>query len=726
MTHPTLTARLLVTSAFLPLLLQTPAAEAQRTRTPAPRATTQQGYQLTFVDADAKRVAEAVLGAMLGVDYSIDPEVSGTVTLRTASPVPRDQLLPLLESALRPAGAVVVVEGGRYRVMPRAAARGQAPLTGQMGGAPRNGPSPTTGGPLGEPGMPDVGDVTPGFATEVIPLRAASAEQIGRMITQFLGEGVVGAVEPGQNRITITGSAEERRAARQIIARFDVDTLADMQFDLVRLETVDAGTLASELRRIFQPPYDIIGSRVRVIPLPRLRSILLVAQDRGDIDRVRPWITRLDSGAAGRRRLYSYVVQNGRARDVARILQRVLGMGGDSSTDEATGQNPAQSPAANLSDSFGTTGGAGTSGGTARTPPTLTANADAHARDTDRTDNATAQPRSGGPRVIASDETNSLLIYADGEEYEFIRDALSRLDQPVPQVLIEAVLAEVTLTRDLRYGVNFNVFSGNWTGTNSSSSGRTPASVFPGFSVNWVGSSAAAVLNTLQSRTNVRVLSSPKLVVLNNQTATLQVGDQVPIVTQQVQGVSAPGAPIVNNVEMRDTGVILRVTPRVNESGTVTLDINQEVSDVARTTTSGINSPTIQQRRIASVVATRSGEMVALGGLIRDRTVEGRAGIPLLSQIPIVGGLFGNHSREGTRTELIILLTPTVIRAPQDAQGVVRQLIDALDRAGPLVESGIARQLGGQGVLRVEGEPAPSTPTATIPDIGQAPPPPGR
>jgi general secretion pathway protein D len=308
---------------------------------------------------------------------------------------------------------------------------------------------------------------------------------------------------------------------------------------------------------------------------------------------------------------------------------------------------------------------------------------------------ATREPARRGPRVIASDETNSLLIYADGEEYEFIRDALSRLDQPVPQVLIEAILAEVTLTRDLQYGVNFRALSGDFTGTNTATASGTPASVFPGFSVSWVGNSASAVLNSLQSRTNVRVLSAPKLVVLNNQTATLQVGDQVPIIVQQVQSVAAPGAPVVNNVELRDTGVILRVTPRVNDSGTVTLDISQEVSDVARTTTSGINSPTIQQRRIASVVATRSGEMVALGGLIRDRTVSGRSGIPLLSQIPILGGLFGNHSNEGSRTELIILLTPTVIRAPQDSQAIVHQLIDGLDSAGPIVNRALENQVGG-------------------------------
>lgn len=627
---------------------------AQERRSQA-RGAPEDGYTLAFVDADARRVIDAVLGAMLGADYSVDPAVQGAITLRTAQPVPRSQLVPLLEEALRAVNAVIIIDNGRYRVLARDAARAQAPLSGSM--------APSIAGPAGG-AVPDIGDVTPGFATEVVTLRSASAPQIARLIEQFVGEGVVANVEPQLNRIAISGSAAERTAARQLIARFDVDTLAGMQFELVRLENVDAETLAGELEAIFQPPYDIIGSRVRVLPLPRLRSLLLIASERSDIARVQPWIARLDSGVAGKRRLYSYAVQNGRARDMATILSRVLGTaddGGDGAAPESTSPVEREVDAASSGSDDAPRAG--------------------------RRGAGTADDRGGrSPRVIASDETNSLLIYADGEEYEFIRDALSRLDQPVPQVLIEAVLAEVTLTRDLQYGVNFRALEGDFTAANSSTASGTPASIFPGFSVNWVGTSASAVLNALQSRTNVRVLSSPKLVVLNNQTATLQVGDQVPIVTQQVQSVAAPGAPVVNNIELRDTGVILRVTPRVNESGTVTLDISQEVSDVARTTTSGINSPTIQQRRLASVVATRSGEMVALGGLIRDRTVEGRSGIPLLSQIPVIGGIFGSQTREGSRTELIILLTPTVIRAPQDNAAIVRELIDAMDGAGAIAE----------------------------------------
>jgi general secretion pathway protein D len=469
--------------------------------------------------------------------------------------------------------------------------------------------------------------------------------------------------------VIIRGSSEERAAARQLIERFDVDTLADMNFQLFRLENVDADTLLSELERIFAPPYDIIGSRVRIVPLGRLRSVLAIANDRADIARIEPWIRRLDAGGSGKRKLYSYVVQNGRARDLAAALQLVLGSGGGEQNVDGSPTPPSQQQPPIVSE-------------LGRSEPS-----EAIAPQSPLPGSSTPVLAGGaGPRVVPNEPNNSLLIYANGEEYEFIREALDKLDQPVAQVLIEATLAEVTLSNDLRFGVNFRVFDGNDSVTNSGTGGGTPASVFPGFSVSVIGSTASAVLNTLQSKTNIRVLSAPKLIVLNNQTATLQVGDQVPIVIQQAQSVAAPGAPIVNTIELRDTGVILKVTPRVNDSGTITLDITQEVSDVAETTSSGINSPTIQQRRLATTVSTRTGQMIALGGLIRDRTSRTKSGIPLLSQIPIVGALFGQHVNTGSRTELIMLLTPTIIRSPDEVRAIVDTLIDGLDATKPLLE----------------------------------------
>jgi general secretion pathway protein D len=629
---------------------------------PNVRYDTREGYNLAFVDADVKRVADAILGSMLGVDYSVDPEVTGNITLRTPKPVTKESLVPMLEQALQAVDAVIVRQGDGYRIVSRKQARTRAPVSSAGGG----------------------GAASPaGYTSEIVTLRYASAREMAKLLEQFLGEETVGASNDALNQIIITGTGNERQAARDIITRFDVDVLASMVYETYRLDNVDPASLIAELRKIFQPPYDIIGTRVRAVPLPRLKSIMLIAAERADLNRIEPWIRRLDVGVSGKRRLYNYVVQNGRARDVATALQQVLGGSGSAPTVDS---GFAGAEGATSETETGTTSGSTVAPATSSVPYAPIGGGMAQGGY------AGSQT---GVRIVPNDHNNSLLIYADGEEYELMREALQSLDRPVAQVLIEATLAEVTLNNDLRYGVDFRTVSGNTSVTNVSNGSGTPSSSFPGFSLSIIGNSTQAILNTLQSKTNVRVLSAPKLMVLNNQTATLQVGDQVPVIVQQSQSVSAPGAPVVNTVDLRDTGVILKVTPRVNDSGTVTLDISQEVSDVAETTTSGINSPTIQQRRLSSTVATRSGQMVALGGLIRDRLVRTRSGLPVLSQIPIIGAAFGRTVDTGSKTELIILLTPTVVRAPEDARGIADQLIDSLDAARPLVDRAKARQVGG-------------------------------
>jgi general secretion pathway protein D len=656
---------------------------------PVAAAPARAGYNLAFVDADARHVVDAVLGDILHLNYSVDPKVTGSITLRTSAPVDRDGAVAMLEKALEPIGAVVVQSGGSYRVLPREGARATA--------------------------LMDAASDTPssGYSSEAVKLRYANPTQMAHLIEEFVGKEVVAGIDPSYNQILLAGSIDERSAALSIIKRFDVDTLSGSTFQLIKLENVDADALEAELRKIFQPPLDIIGSRVRIVPLPRLHSILAIAADASDIARIQPWIERLDAGGAStKRKLYSYSVQNGRARDLAASLQQVLGRA-SSLPDTTVAQsqatsNPLLDTTSTQGGGFGGGGGLGASGGLGMSGglggssianQTLEPSQAVGAEQSFGGGNAgpanaplaQGSQSDAGPRIVPVDSTNMLLIYANGEEHDFVMQALEQLDRPVPQIMIEATLAEVTLTNDLQYGVNWAVMAGNSTFTLSNTASATPASSFPGFSYGYIGKSVQAVLNTLQTKTNVRVLSAPKLMVLNNQTATLQVGDEVPVVTQQSQSTVASNAPLVNTVQMYDTGVILKVTPRVNDNGTVTLDIAQEVSEVSKTTTSGIDSPTISQRRLTSTIATRSGEMVALGGLIRENVTRSRQGIPVLSQIPVVGALFGQHTTNGDRTELIILLTPVVMRTPEDAHGAVDELLGRMQAVHPVLDDAIDR-----------------------------------
>jgi general secretion pathway protein D len=267
------------------------------------------------------------------------------------------------------------------------------------------------------------------------------------------------------------------------------------------------------------------------------------------------------------------------------------------------------------------------------------------------------------------------VIQAKPREYRKIRDALEKLDVLPLQVLIEATIAEITLNDQLRYGVEWFFRSGEFRFTQGSA--LQPPSLFPGFSALFSSDDVRVVLNALETVTDVDVISSPQLLVLDNQTARLQVGDQVPITTQQATSVGDADAPIVNSVELRDTGVILTVTPRVNANGLVILEIQQEVSDVVESaggTTSEQTTPTINQRQISSTVAVQSGETVALGGLITDDRERSRSGLPILSRIPILGALFGTRRNDYQRTELLVLLTPSVIGSQAEARAATDEL----------------------------------------------------
>ena len=199
------------------------------------------------------------------------------------------------------------------------------------------------------------------------------------------------------------------------------------------------------------------------------------------------------------------------------------------------------------------------------------------------------------------------------------------------------------------------------------------------------------ILQALSELTRVQVLSSPNLLVLNNQSARIQVGDQVPIATQSAVSTISPGAPQVNSIEYRDTGVILNITPRVNASGLVLLDMAEEVSNANTTTTSSISSPTISQRRVRSSVAVSDGQTIVLGGLIQDLRTQNKNGVPFLQDIPVLGWLFGTHSNGLTRTELIVLITPHVIRSSDDARAITQEL----RRAVPMTIPALSLRNGG-------------------------------
>ena len=601
-----------------------------------------EGLQLAFENVEIAVVAATVLGEGLGLSYSIDPAVKGTMTLQSTRPLARDDVLAALEAALRLQDVALVESAGAYRVVPmkdapRMVAGIRAPAAARL----------------------------PGYAVQIVPLQFVSAAEMEKILQPFAPQGAILRVDSSRNLLVLAASGADLAVLQDVIRTFDTDWLAGMSFGLYPLTYVDAPTLANELGEIFSDATSPLAGVVRLVPLARLNSILVITPQTRYLTDVETWIRRLDlGGTTPGRRIYVYDVQYGKAVDLATSLSKILTL--TPGTEAGGGGAPSASSSTNISRA--TLGTNSTTG----IGPSLAGSENDGARSTAAD---FAVPGGDTLKIVPNEETNALLIYATPSEFSVVDSALQRLDQPVRQVLIEASLAEVTLTDDLRYGVQWSYEGGDGPLILSESGSGGVAQRFPGFSYLFTGRpDIRAVLNAIESVTKVRVISSPKLLVLNNREAQLQIGDQVPVVTQSAVGTVAPDAPIVNSVSFRDTGVILRVTPRANKNGMVYLDIAQEISDVVPTTTSGIDSPTIQQRKLSTTVAVRDGETIALGGLIRERNSKSRSGVPLLSKIPALGALFRSTNDAQGRTELIMLITPRVLDSPTDTRPMLEDL----------------------------------------------------
>jgi general secretion pathway protein D len=557
-----------------------------------------------------------------------------------------------------------------------------------------------------------------GYVTRAVTPQYVAAADLQRVLEPLLPPGTTAQADPSRNLLIVTGTQDSVADILRDVSTFDVDYLRGMSFALLPLRNAQARDVAREVTTLLGSGRGALSGLVSVSAIERLNAVLVTAMQPSYIARVRAWVDRLDRGGTGTdQQLYVYRVQNGRAADLATVLRRALGLESSSSAAPAGGAaGPAGGPS-RLSDLSGGSAGSSSSsnalgrapavlldalpGAVAQSgPPTLAGQApptQAQAAPTpsaQTSGGAQAEAEQSGIRITADEINNALVIAATPDEYAHIAAALQKLDITPLQVVIDATIAEVDLTNQLNYGLQYYIQSGDFRAvlsnpsaaastatTAATTTGNSPISVFQGFSyvpglnLAVTGSSGSAViLQALSQLTRVQVLSSPNLLVLNNQPARIQVGDQVPIATASAVSTVTTGAPVVNSIEYRDTGVILGITPRVNASGLVLLDISEEVSNANSTTTSTISSPTISQRRVTSSIAVSDGQTIALGGLIQDSRSKGKNGVPFLQDIPVLGWLFGTHNDSLTRTELIVLITPHVVRSSDDARAVTDEL----------------------------------------------------
>jgi general secretion pathway protein D len=670
------------------------------------------GYDLNFENTPIATVAKVVLGDILNTGYVIDPRVQGTVSLVSVRPVPKSDIVFVLESALRLSGVVLVHEGAGYRLTPL----GDAVGTGRVDSA--------------------AASPEPGYGVSVVPLQFVSAPTILKLMDSFATKPGSVRADPTRNLLLIQGTGAERRTAVDTAMSFDVDWMRGQSVGIYPLTNSAPDPIITELEKIMDSgDSGLSQSVVKFQPISRLNAILVVSRKPALLHTAATWIRRLDHADTARTSVHVYRVKYGEARQIARVLTDMFVGGAGSSLDTADNQlapgsgYSATSSAERLSlntnspsssGGFGPRSQGGTSGGglsafgqpqgasgstlggsgqlgSGGQPGSSSPLGSAAGGGTGGTGN-TGQPVMQGVRITPDIVNNSLLIYADQSNYKIIESTLQQIDQPALQVAIDATIAEVTLTNELSYGVQvflrskgfgFPADRGSILNTQSAAApaatnsaagaaASTAASALinralPGFNF-LLGSEASpsAILDALHTVTSVKVLSNPSLVVINNQVATLQVGDVVPVSTGSATVLTTNNT-VVNTIDYRNTGIILHVSPRINVNGNVRLEVEQEISNVSPQSASSL-TPTVSERRVKSSISVASGQTVLLAGLISEQQNGTRDGVPLLDEIQGLGDAFSHQDKKGTRTELIIFIRPQIIRDGMDAHQVAEEL----------------------------------------------------
>lgn len=615
---------------------------------------TANGITINLINVPVASAAKVILGDYLAVRYSIDPSVdAGRITIQTPGPVSKHAAADLFQAALRSNNAALIGARGAYRIVPLDHANSGAALL-------VDGDDPSA---------------ALGSQVRVVQLKYVSASEIKRILDPISPRGGVVRTDDARNAITLSGSEQDINGMLEAISIFDVDVMRGMSFGIVPVKISQPSIIAEELRTIFASNKEgSMGGMVQFLPNKRLGAILVITPQRQYLSRAVTWIRRLDRQAEGsERQFYTYSVQNRRAKDLVDVLRSVFEGDNASGGQLASRSVAPQHQEASLQTQSTPQAAPQFGGGLVSRTSSAAAPLSSAARPEPSSTAQFGQSETDGAariKVVADDSKNAILIEATPTDYRRVMRLLGALDVMPNQVLIEATIAEITLKDDLKFGIRWFFKNGGSSYTFTDDIVGSVAQVFPGFSYAFKAANVAATLTALNGITDVNIISSPSLTVADNKTAQLQVGDQVPITTQSAVSVLTPGAPVVNSVSYKDTGVILSITPRINESGRVMLDIEQEVSTVTKTKSSTIDSPTISQRRVKTSVVVNNGEALALGGMMQDSRNVTRSQVPLLGDIPYIGSAFRMNENSFAKTELIILIAPHVIRNLNEARQV--------------------------------------------------------
>ncbi|WP_140719815.1 type II secretion system secretin GspD [Pseudomonas sp. Hp2] len=647
-----------------------------------------------FEGESLQAVVKAILGDMLGQNYVIAPGVQGTVTLATPKPVSPAQALNLLEMVLGWNNARMVYSGGRYNIVPADQA-----LAGTV--APSTAPA----------------SAARGFEVRVVPLKYISASEMKKVLEPYARPNAIVGVDSARNVITLGGTRAELENYLRTVEIFDVDWLSGMSVGVFPLESGKAEQVAADLEKVFgESSKTPSAGMFRFMPLENANAVLVITPQARYLDQIRDWLDRIDS-AGGGERLFSYELKYIKAKELADRLAEVFGSGG------GRGDSPASlmpGASAGMLFSGGSSREGNTSGGLSS--DSLDSNANEGLSFSSSSGSVgglgsgslqlptrsqgngavTLQIKGDTVGVAAVEETNALLVRSTPQAWKSIREVIEKLDVMPMQVHIEAQVAEVALTGNLEYGVNWffekavnapsTVAEGVDTGIGMTGAGLPSAAgrgiwgdiagkvTGNGGTWTFLGKNAAAIISVLDTVSNVHLLQTPSIFVRNNAVATLNVGSRIPIYSVSISSFADNQ---YSTVQYLETGTILKVRPRVTKDGMVFMDIVQEISSPEGDRDQNGNVR-VNTRRMQTQAAVRSGETVMLAGLIDDNTTNGSSGIPGLSRLPVIGALFGKKTQAKRRNEVIVLLTPTIVQNPQEARKLTDEYIEKFRAVRPI------------------------------------------
>jgi general secretion pathway protein D len=619
-------------------------------------------YSLNFDEADLGEVAKVVLSDILGESYVLSPKVTGKVTLQTTEPLTKEELLPTLEMVLRMNNAALVKDGRIYHIEPTADALFTSDLSARAAG----------------------------YQTRVIPVKNVAVKDIADIIKPLVHDKTILNVDDKRNILVAAGSADEIARVMDMIYTFDIDLLKGRSFGLFPLAHVDPETIIEELEGIFYQKgkgKNDDSEFFKFIPIARLNSVLAVTHQAHYLSDIEDWVYRLDkANTASGGGVNVYKVQHVDAGELADTLNDIFtdGKSRSKSAKVAPGET-AESLSNQTNNSSSSSSGTNASPGMSDDTMTGTGYLGTFAANQIEEkatlgDSATGSIKVsnvGKVKIIADEPNNSVIIVASAQDYEVILPVIEQLDVMPLQVLIDATVVQVKLTDNLQYGISWYLNNGNSTTILGTAIPIAGAVATGGLSTFYNAGSVKALLHAEASLDNINIISSPSLMVLNNQKAKINVGDQVPISTGSTTiplggGVGGNSGAISNSIQYKDTGVTLEVTPRVNANGLVIMKLKQVVSNVVPVSKTDaetqVQSPTINKKEVSSSVAVADGETIVLGGLISDDITDNKKGVPFFYQLPIIGPLFGATTKNDIKSELVILITPRVVKGKQDSR----------------------------------------------------------